>query len=106
MTGTAGSPSRSLETPSGGSDEGKAMLRTILLVLPILAVFLFAVYYMIFAWNAGGDVEMHASGWVAMALGVVFSFALAAVLIVLLLRRDPEEPGSGQRPDRREPGSG
>jgi nitrate reductase gamma subunit len=67
------------------------MLRTILLILPIAAVFVFAVYYMIFAWNSEGEVPMSTNGYVAMVLGVVFSLALAAVLIVLLLRRNRDE---------------
>jgi prepilin signal peptidase PulO-like enzyme (type II secretory pathway) len=68
-----------------------AMLRNILLVIPIAAVFVFAVYYMLFAWNSPGDVDMHPSGYIAMTLGVVVSFALAAVLIALLLHRNPDE---------------
>ena len=67
------------------------MLRTILLILPILALLMFALYYVIFAWNSAGAVEMHTSGWVAMVLGVLLSFGLAAVLISLLLRRGPDE---------------
>jgi hypothetical protein len=67
------------------------MLRTILLIIPIVAVFVFAVYYMIFAWNSEGDVPMSTNGWVAMALGVLFSLALGAVLIVLLLRSNRDE---------------
>jgi ABC-type Co2+ transport system permease subunit len=68
-----------------------AMLRNILLVTPIAAVFVFAVYYMLFAWSSPGDVDMHASGYIAMTIGVVASFALAAVLIVLLLHRNKDE---------------
>ena len=67
------------------------MLRTILLIVPIAAVFVFAVYYMIFAWNSEGEAPMSANGWVAMVLGVLFSLVLAAVLIVLLLRRNRDE---------------
>lgn len=67
------------------------VLRTILMVLPIAAVFAFAVYYMLYAWVLPGEVDVHPSGYIAMVLGVVFSFALAAVLITLLLRRDKDE---------------
>jgi hypothetical protein len=65
--------------------------RTILLTMPILAVFGIAIYYMIFAWQLGGDVRMGAAGWIAMILGVVFTLALAAVLVTLLLRPNPDE---------------
>lgn len=67
------------------------MLRTILLILPIAALFAFAVYYVIFAWKLPGDVDVHPSGYIAMVIGVVVSVALAAVLIALLLRRDKDE---------------
>jgi prepilin signal peptidase PulO-like enzyme (type II secretory pathway) len=68
-----------------------SMLRTILLVLPILGVFGIAVYYMVFAWQLGGPSHMDTAGWIAMVLGVVFTLSLAAVLVTLLLRRDPDE---------------
>jgi hypothetical protein len=81
--------------PDGGTGtrhHGRtAMLRTILLVIPIAAVFVYAVYYMLFAWTLPGDVDMHASGYIAMTIGVVVSFALAAVLIALLLYRNKDE---------------
>jgi hypothetical protein len=67
------------------------MLRTFLLIVPIAALFIVAIYYMVFAWNSAGDTEMDASGYVAMVLGVVFSLALAGVLIALLLRRNRDE---------------
>jgi hypothetical protein len=68
-----------------------SMLRTILLTLPILGVFGIAVYYLVFAWSLGGPVQMGAAGWIAMVLGVVFTLGLTAVLVTLLLRRDPDE---------------
>ena len=67
------------------------MLRNILLIMPIAAVFVFSVYYMLFAWTLPGDVDMHSSGYIAMTIGVVVSFALAAVLIALLLHRNKDE---------------
>ena len=67
------------------------MLRNIVLIIPIAAVFVSAVYYMLFAWNSPGDVDMHASGYIAMTIGVVVYFALAAVLIALLLHRNRDE---------------
>ena len=69
------------------------MWRTALLILPIAAVFGIAVYYMIFAWGIGGDVQIGAAGYIAMVLGVVVTLALAGVLIALLLRRDPTGDG-------------
>jgi hypothetical protein len=68
-----------------------SMFRTILLTMPILAVFGIAIYYLVFAWHLGGDVRMGAAGWIAMVLGVVFTLALAGVLVTLLLRPDPDE---------------
>jgi hypothetical protein len=65
--------------------------QTLLLVLPILMVLGLAVYYLLFAWSIGGHVAIGAAGWIAMALGVVFTLGLTAVLVMLLLHRGPDE---------------
>lgn len=67
------------------------MWRTILLILPILAVFAVAVYYFVFAWQISGNAQIGTAGWIAMVLGVVFTLGLTAVLVTLLLRRGPDE---------------
>ena len=67
------------------------MWKTVLLLLPIVALFLFALYYMVFAWTLGNGVQVGAAGYIAMVLGVVVTLGLAGVLIPLLLRRDPDE---------------
>ena len=67
------------------------MWKTILLILPIAGVFALAVYYVTFAWNIGGNVQVGTNGYIAMGLGIVATLALAAVLISLLLRRGPDE---------------
>jgi uncharacterized BrkB/YihY/UPF0761 family membrane protein len=74
---------------SGGTP--MSMLRTIVLVLPILGVFGIALYYMVFAWQIGGPSHMDAAGWTAMILGIVVTLALSAVLVTLLLRRGPDD---------------
>jgi hypothetical protein len=80
-----------IEQAQRPGDTPMSMLRTILLVLPILGVFGIAIYYMVFAWQIGGPSHMDTAGWVAMVLGVVVTLALSAVLVTLLLRRDPDE---------------
>ena len=67
------------------------MLRTILLVLPIFALLVFAIYYVAVGWTMGADVHVGTAGYVAMILGVFATLALAAVLITLLLRKGPDE---------------
>ncbi len=67
------------------------MLKTMLMTLPIVALFAYAVYYLLVAWHFGDDVQVGAAGYIAMGLGVAGTLALAGVLIVLLLRRGPDE---------------
>lgn len=55
-------------------------------------------------WAAVGDSQISTAGWVAMALGVVLTFALGSGLMALVFissRRGYDELG-GDRVDRRE----
>ncbi|HEX5327673.1 MAG TPA: hypothetical protein VFW75_13465 [Acetobacteraceae bacterium] len=68
------------------------MLRTILLVLPMFALLGVAIYYVAVGWTIGEATHVGAAGYIAMALGIVATLAVAGVLITLLLWR-----GSGDR---------
>jgi hypothetical protein len=63
----------------------KSSVGIALLILPVLLLFGFAVYAAWVTWNSVGDTQMSGSGEVAMVLGVVLTFVVAAVLITLLL---------------------
>jgi hypothetical protein len=66
-------------------------MKNILLVLPIVLVLVLAIYYAMAAWNAVPGTAMDVHAYLALTLGVVFSLAIAAVLVFLLLRRRPDD---------------
>jgi hypothetical protein len=65
------------------------VFRTILFVLPAFILLAVAVWYVAVGWSMGEGTHVGAAGYIAMVMGVLATFALAAVLILLLLRRGP-----------------
>ena len=75
-------------------------MKSILLVLPLLLLLAFAIHAAKLGWGIGGDVEIGAHGYAALAIGAVATVAITALLVGLMLysRRhghdDDGSPGS------------
>jgi hypothetical protein len=64
------------------------VFRTILFVLPAVILLAVAIWYVAVGWEG---THVGAAGYIATVMGGLATFALAAVLIYLLLRRGPGE---------------
>lgn len=67
----------------------------VLLMVALFGLLAGALYVMVAGWNLEGDVEMSAHGYVAMALGILFSLLIGAGLMGLVFyshRRGYDEP--------------
>ena len=74
-------------TPNGSSVvrlQPTAHMRTVLVISVICILLALAVSVAIDAWVAFDNVEMSAHGYIAMALGIVFSLALGVGLMGLM----------------------
>jgi len=67
------------------------VFRTFLMVLPAFVLLAVAIYYVAVGWKMGGEAHIGTAGYVAMVLGIIVTFAVAGVLIALLLKRGPGE---------------
>jgi hypothetical protein len=88
-----GSNDRSDPTPSNPLRSGLAGRWTLVTVLLLLLAAAVVLAYL--GWTSGGDTEVPASGYVAMALGVIFSLAIGVGLMALLFyssRKGYDEP--------------
>jgi hypothetical protein len=61
------------------------VFRIVLLVLPLLALLVFAIYAAVTGWNMAGGTQIGGNAIVAMVLGIVFTLALAGGLVWLLI---------------------
>jgi hypothetical protein len=70
-------------------------MKTIALVLALLAMLAIAVWWIVLATNQVGGLAMPISGWIAMALGIVFSLIVGVGLMALVFyssRKGYDEP--------------
>jgi TRAP-type C4-dicarboxylate transport system permease small subunit len=59
-------------------------MRKLLIIVPLLALLVAAVWFAIYSWNAIEGPAMPASGYVAMWLGIVFSLVVGFGLMALV----------------------
>jgi hypothetical protein len=59
-------------------------MRKLLIILPLLALLAFAAWFAVYAWTSFEGPAIPAVGYVAMALGIVFSLAIGCGLMALL----------------------
>ncbi len=70
-------------------------VNTVVLFLALLCMLALAVGGAIYAWSGMGDVEMSGDGYMALAIGVVFSLIVGCGLMALVFyssRRGHDEP--------------
>ena len=58
-------------------------MKSVLLILPVLAIPGVTLWWAVYAWNSV-DVEMSIHGYIAMILGIVFSLVLGCGLMALM----------------------
>ena len=59
-------------------------MRKYLIVVPLLALLGFATWFAIQAWNSAEGAPIPTSGYVALALGVIFSLVIGCGLMALI----------------------
>jgi hypothetical protein len=70
-------------------------MKTGLIIASLFVLLALAVSWAVYAWVTIGEVEMSAHGWIAMALGVIFSVLVAGALMSLVFfssRHGYDEP--------------
>jgi hypothetical protein len=70
-------------------------MKTGLIITILFALLGLAVSWAVYAWVTIGEVEMSTHGWIAMALGVIFSVLVAGALMSLVFfssRHGYDEP--------------
>jgi hypothetical protein len=70
-------------------------VKTILVILALLGILGAAAAVAVYGWQATADVEMSVHGYIAMALGILFSIVVGCGLMALMFyssRRGYDEP--------------
>jgi heme/copper-type cytochrome/quinol oxidase subunit 2 len=58
-------------------------LKSVLLILPVLAILGVTLWWAVYAWNSV-DVEMSIHGYIAMILGIIFSLVIGCSFLALM----------------------
>ena len=75
-------------------------MQKLAVILPLLAFLAASVWFVYYVWVSDTGAPMPASGYVAMALGVLFSLVVGIGLMALVFyshRHGYDEPGSGSQ---------
>lgn len=75
-------------------------MRKLAVILPLLAFLAASIWFVYYVWASDTGAPMPASGYVAMAFGVLFSLGVGIGLMALVFysnRHGYDEPGSGSR---------
>jgi len=80
--------------PALKQDNGTSSMKSVFLVLVLLALLAATLWWALYAWNSV-DVEMSIHGYIAMILGIVFSLVIGCGLMALMFyssRHGYDEP--------------